>query len=83
MLPEEASRGSGLSCPQQVPEGEKGAERSVPVWAEAEAALDSWALVSGVLTWPERKVREQEMNAVLGSDPEPMSSPEHQLAMAH
>lgn len=43
-----------------------GAEGSIPVLAEAEAALDSWALVSGVLTWPERKVREQEMNVVLG-----------------
>lgn len=35
----------------------KGAESLVPVWAEAEAALDSWALGSGVLTWPEKGQR--------------------------
>ena len=61
------------ACPvhSRCPKGRKGAEGSIPVWVEAEAALDSWALVSGVLTWPERKIREQEMSAVLGRDPEP------------
>lgn len=32
-----------------IPEEEMGAKGSVPVWVEAEAALDSWALVNGFL----------------------------------
>lgn len=66
--------------PQQVPEG---AESLVPVWAEAEAALDFWALGSGVLTWPEEGQRAgDECGAVEAS--EPRRPPQHHPpAMAH